>query len=150
MRFKCKKTFLLFWITGILILMLGIKYYDDDSTLDINVHDTYYVIQSSVVNIFFVCLMGLSGLLYWSYSKFKITLHKGLIQIHTIITILCTLFILLIPEILIYFPDGLYSEINILLFICFVLVVISQPILIINLLRGLIIKIKKLNKEPKV
>ncbi len=125
---------LLFWSAGLLIFILGIQYYWGDSTVDINVHDTYYVIPSSFIFIFLTGIMGLIGFLYWGNGKLGISLHPGMVTVHTIITITCILLSILIPWIIDHFSGIIYHVVILVLFVVFILGLISQTILIFNLI----------------
>lgn len=85
---KFKKAHLYFWILAITIFVIGLVRIDQDDTLDINVHDTYYyVVQSSLINLFFTIIYLLIGFIYWSFKKLDIELHPTLTSLHTVITI---------------------------------------------------------------
>lgn len=63
----------LFLLLSIVILLVGLLYRGEDTTLDINVHDTYYVIEHILINIFFQYYHFLFGLFifFCDYSDLK-------------------------------------------------------------------------------
>ena len=52
-----------------------------------NILDTYYVVQYSDIIVIFIIPILLIGLIYWLFSKSKITLIKNLVNIHNLTTI---------------------------------------------------------------
>jgi len=149
MNIKKIKVYDLFWITSILILIIGFIYQinDPESILDINIHDTYYVIANYHLTILLFTSYFLMGLGYWLVQKlFKKRLLKSLTIIHTVILIgsfiiywiaffYGKLFLqnLVFPE---FFDD--HQLINITLFYELLLIMfVATPIYIINLLIGL-------------
>ncbi|PXY46102.1 hypothetical protein DMB68_02625 [Flavobacterium hydrophilum] len=138
------KVYHLFWLIAVIILLIGL--FDPDSTLDINVHDTYFVIANLHVAIALFIFYFFNGFGYWSVEKvLKKQLQKYLTLIHTTI---------LIGSFVIYWLVILYSKlflsnpsfplfdgsliINITLAYEFLLIAfVGLPIYIINLLIGI-------------
>ena len=146
MNFQKIKVYHLLWIVALLILIIGLI--DPNNTLDINIHDTYFVILNLHVAIALFLFYFLNGLGYWSIQKI---LKKGLIKpltiIHTTILIGSFVFYWLV---IIYskiflsnstfplFDDG-RDLINITLVLELLLILfLATPIFIINLLIGLL------------
>ena len=127
--------YLYFWSLGLLIVFFAIGY-GDDTTLDI--HNTYYVMQKSVINIFFIGLTITSGLLYFIFIKFNFPLQGTLTIIHTVSNLTGYLTILILPEFLGYFS----YELNLILFLSFIIILASQPLFLINVLRAIYLKLK--------
>ncbi|CAH8283166.1 hypothetical protein EV196_102141 [Mariniflexile fucanivorans] len=79
-----------FWITSIIIFVIGFFDYNTDSIV-INIHDTYYVIS----NLDFIILSGsfyvIIGFIYWILSKSSLNLNVFLTKIHTTTSIFCFL-----------------------------------------------------------
>ena len=76
----------LFWAVAIIVLLIGII--QNDKTLDINVHDTYFVISYRLVSYAVFLFYILNGLGYWSLMKIlKRRLIKAFTIIHTVILI---------------------------------------------------------------
>lgn len=148
MNLKNIKPYNLFFIVSILILLIGFRGSNDpNSILDINVHDTYYVISNYHCTIVLFTLYFLTGFLYWLFEKLpKKQLIGPLTIIHTII---------LIGSFVFYWLVVLYSKqltrdpnfplldngnqlINITLVNEFLLIIfVAVPLFIINLLIGL-------------
>lgn len=78
-----------FWITAIVLFAIG-KYLlrFEDATLDINVHDTYFVIHHAHILQLIAFLYILLGFIYWFFKRINIKLIKALTQLHTSISIL--------------------------------------------------------------
>ena len=131
----------LFWIVSLIILLIGIS--DIDGTLDINVHDTYYVIPHFDVALILSIIYFIYGFGYWLVQeKFKKRLVKILTLLHSVFLIGS----FLAYWIVIYyarlfasnnFPlfDN-YQTINITLVICSILCLIALPIYVANLTIG--------------
>lgn len=83
------KTHYWFWITSIFFLVLTFLYWfiSATSAIDINFHDTYFVMASFDITVILVVLYSIAGLIYWLFSKFKVSTNRILSKIHTIITI---------------------------------------------------------------
>lgn len=140
----------LFLIVSILILLIGMyRSTDANSILDINVHDTYFVISNYDCTLILFTTYFLMGILYWLFEKLP---QKQLIKPLTIIhsTILIGSFI--IYWLIIFLDDKLFvvdpnfpllnykdQLINIILVIeLFIITFLGIPIFIINLLIGLL------------
>lgn len=148
MNVKKIKVYNLFFIVSILILLIGFnRSTDPNSILDINVHDTYFVISNYHCTLVLFTLYFLTGLLYWVFEKLpKKRLINPLTIIHSSI---------LIGSFVIYWLVIIYSKlltrdpnfpmldngnqlINITLVNEFLLIIfVAVPIFIINLLIGL-------------
>ncbi|KOP38447.1 hypothetical protein DBB36_12890 [Flavobacterium sp. WLB] len=153
MTFQKIKAYHLFWITATIILLIGIAGINNpDSTLDINVHDTYFVIAHIHIAVVLSLLYFLMGLGYWFIQKvFKKQLIKYLTAIHIVILIgsfisywLLMLYFKLFPtDAFPLFDD--YQLVNMLLVSQLLLIIfIATPLYIINLLIALFSK-KKVN-----
>ena len=149
MNLKNIKAYNLFLITSIIILLIGFyRSNDPDSTLDLNVYDTYFVMSNYHCTIVLFSLYFLTGLLYWVFEKLpKKHLITPLTAIHTFILIGSFVFYWII----IFYSKQLKSDpnfplldygnqlINITLVNEFLLIIfIAIPIFIINLLIGLV------------
>ncbi|WP_405208233.1 hypothetical protein [Aquimarina sp. LLG6339-5] len=80
-----KKPYLLFW--GIIPLLLLLSYYEADQTLDINIHDTYYVFSQQQLMILVSIFFGLTGFIYWLLERFNFKTVTLLNLLHLIFTI---------------------------------------------------------------
>ncbi|RXM43587.1 hypothetical protein [Flavobacterium sp. YO64] len=146
------KVYHIFWIVALLILIIGFIQNNDDPTanLDINIHDTYYVVRNFDSTIFLFICYFIMGFGYWLVQKvFRKKLVKALTILHSIIFIgsfviywivlLYSKMFLQKPE----FPSFLsdYQLINSTLVLeLLVITFIGIPVYIINLLIGLIRK----------
>ena len=79
----------LFAITTIVYFLISVIFTADfDSTVDLNVHDTYFVISNlhlSIVTSFFVLLQGI---LYLIIEKMKLKLYSLLIKLHFLFVVI--------------------------------------------------------------
>lgn len=88
-----KKPYYLFLIFGFFFLVLSFLQ-KNDSTLDINVHDTYFVIEHSVVQLFFLLFFLMFFCAYWLLEKLTIKLNNYLEYFHIASTLILFLIIL--------------------------------------------------------
>lgn len=126
-----------FWTTAILILIIGLITYDQESVLDINLHDTYYVIQHFIIIQCISLLLILVGGLYWIYEKANRKLNKLLTKIHIITTIGGILIYPVIEKLLRLYEVNQHTTIITNLAIITLMVLIAQVLFLINLLIGL-------------
>ena len=127
-----------FWLVSIIILLIGLS--NIDGTLDINVHDTYFIISHFHVAIILFTIYFIYGLGYWLVQeKFKKTLIKTLTILHSVILIGSFLAYQIVIFYARYFPSNDfplfddYQTINITILVCFFLCLIALPIYITNL-----------------
>ncbi len=90
-----KSPHIVFWILIPIILLTG--FLKPDKTLDINVHDTYFVIGLISLAVLISIIFGILGLGYWVVIKLKRRLVNWLTIIHLIITVISFCLILFIP-----------------------------------------------------
>ena len=132
----------LFWIVSLIILLIGL--YDMDETLDINVHDTYFVIAHFYVAIILSIVYFIYGFGYWLVQeKLKKRLVKLLTIIHSVFMIGSFLtYWIEIYYIRLFAANNFllfdkYETINITLVICTILSLIAFPIYTTNLAIGI-------------
>ncbi|PBJ14275.1 hypothetical protein [Flavobacterium sp. ACN6] len=152
MNFQKIKVYHLFWIVSILIIIIGIVQSNDpNAILDINIHDTYYVIANFDSTVFLSLCYFLMGFGYWLLQKvFKKQLVRFLTLIHSIILIgsFILYWIVFFYKPLYYrndnFPliEDLQSLNVVLVTELFLIVLFATPIYIINLLIGIFRKSK--------
>ena len=137
------KVYHLFWIAALLILIST----DPEGTMDINVHDTYFIIPHLYGSIFLFLIYFIMGLGYWVIKKvFKKELIKPLTIIHSSIFLgSFIIFWITIFSVRLFTNSfsqyDYYSLINIVLVTIFLLMFfIASPIYITNLLAALIRK----------
>jgi heme/copper-type cytochrome/quinol oxidase subunit 1 len=145
------KIYSLFWSVALIILIIGlIQTNNEDTTFDINIHDTYFVIAHIYAALFLSLIYYLIGLGYWIVQK---VMERKLIRVLTIIHSAIMNGSFLVYWLLIgysrAFPDTSfplfdnYELINLTLVVLTVLIVlIGQPIYIINLMIGIFRKRK--------
>ncbi|MEL6812778.1 MAG: hypothetical protein AAFP76_15730 [Bacteroidota bacterium] len=80
-----RKTYLLFWALALAYLLLG--FFSNDATLDINVHDTYFVIRLSELHYNLSLLFFMLGLGYWVLKTIKGRPLVGLTILHILFSI---------------------------------------------------------------
>ena len=87
MILKKLKVYHYFWITSAIILIIGFwRQNSSDTSLDLNFHDTYYVITNSDISILLSVCYSLLGIGYWLVQKvLKRKLINYLTLIHCII-----------------------------------------------------------------
>ncbi|TYA78637.1 hypothetical protein [Seonamhaeicola marinus] len=88
---KLKKPYYLIWISALFVLVFRLMYYKDEDVIDINIHDTYFVIDHLAIT--YITFIGLFiiGLIYFLLYKYKISLLKPLVFIHIIVTTISVL-----------------------------------------------------------
>ncbi len=64
-----KKTYVIFWSFVLVLLLLS--FCQNDKTLDINIHDTYFVFSQQQILILISMLFGLTGLIYWTLERYR-------------------------------------------------------------------------------
>lgn len=76
-----------FGITCLFFLVLCLYWSNSDDAIDINIHDTYFVIANSHIAKLLFVLYGFIGFIYWAFFITKISLIKILTKLHLLITI---------------------------------------------------------------
>ncbi len=124
-------------------MLIGIL--SGDSVLDINVHDTYYIIAYLHLAIMISILFGIIGIGYWIMTKADRKLSKWLNWTHIGLTFGGTLFVWILTKF--YRTEIMEYEFNnnltLIITLIIVLMIIGQLIFPINIIYGLI---KKKNK----
>ncbi|WP_333601320.1 hypothetical protein [Flavobacterium sp.] len=143
MNFKRVKVYHYFWIVSVIILIIGFFKNDstENSTLDINVHDTYFVMANLDATLILSIGYFLLGFGYWFVQKkLEKSLIKYLTLIHSIILIGGFITYWLVVGYNKLFAEkpfplfDSYQVINQTLLILFLLIItIAQPIYFINL-----------------
>lgn len=146
MKFIVNKPHLIFLLAIPIIMLIGI--FSGDTTLDINVHDTYYVIAYFYLTILISILFGIIGIGYWLMLTANRKLSKWLNLTHIVLTIGGIVTIILIPYLLnsrteSEYPlfDGLATQ-NLIISIVAILIFFGQLIYISNLIIGIFNKNK--------
>jgi heme/copper-type cytochrome/quinol oxidase subunit 1 len=143
------KAHMYFWITAIFIIVIGFVVYliNGDTTLNINVHDTYLVVSHTHFTILFALLYFILGTAYWVPYKTNLSLNKKLTKVHTVITVLAvpTYCALTAYYAMLYTPNSLTDDANSLntgILIIFFTVLLIQPLYPLNIVISLIKRTK--------
>ncbi|MAB47901.1 MAG: hypothetical protein CMC05_04645 [Flavobacteriaceae bacterium] len=89
MKLLKQNVYYYFWITAMVLIALSIYWLNfEDAVIDINVHDTYFVIHNSHILQLIAFIYIFLGFIYWFFKRIKIKLTKNLTQLHTSISIL--------------------------------------------------------------
>ncbi|HEA80925.1 MAG TPA: hypothetical protein ENI01_10740 [Maribacter sp.] len=130
------------WILIPVILLIG--FLAPNETLDINIHDTYYVISLIHLAELVSILFGITGLGYWIILKLNRKLINVLTLSHAIITIGGSAILLLTPTFFSHystetsFPKFDYLvEQNMMNLLALLLIVLGLLFFIINILQSL-------------
>lgn len=138
-----EKPHLIFLLAIPIITLIGIL--SGDAMLDINVHDTYYVIAYLNLAILISILFGIIGIGYWIMQKADRKLSKWLNWIHIGLTFGGTLIVWILTKF--YRTEIMEFEFNnnltLIITLIILLVIVGQLIFPINIIYGLI---KKKNK----
>jgi heme/copper-type cytochrome/quinol oxidase subunit 1 len=136
MKLNIHRPHRLFWLSIPAILLLSIV--GTNNTLDLQLHDTYFVVSAMHLGLLLSALLGFMGLLYWLFRNR--CLVNWMTAAHVISTILG--FVLLSGTGLIYNGRAAseYRTVNQLLFIVILAVLLSQLIFMVNLVIGIVRK----------
>ncbi len=127
MKFNFTKHFMICFISIPIILLISLI--KINHTLDIQLHDTYFVIANLHLGMLFSLLMGIYGFLYYQFRRRK--LNKWLTLFHLIFTLLFIVTSL--------FSNYINGSLNAYLFLLCSFI-LSQCLFLINLVIGLIKK----------
>ena len=135
------------------MIICWVIFYITKLTFVFNIVDTYFVIQYTDITFAIGLFIGIIGLLYWLFSKSRVLLSKRLSKIHTSTTIIGFVIGLIVLCASKYvspigsvsrFPlfDGV-QNFQFILFWLFVIILLAQLILIVNIVVSLIKNFKK-------
>jgi heme/copper-type cytochrome/quinol oxidase subunit 1 len=146
MKLLFKKPHLIFWISIPILMIIGLI--GENKVLDINVHDTYYIISHTHLAIFISFNFGIIGLGYWLALKTIRKLSKLLSLIHIIITFGGIILIWILSQL---FRESIMEQeyntnLSLSITLITVIVILGQIIFPINIIRGLIKKNNKISK----
>ena len=135
-----EKPHLIFLLAIPIILLFGIL--NADNVLDINIHDTYFVILYIHFAILISILFGLMGIGYWIMQKSNRKLSKWLNWTHIVLTFGGVLAVWILSnfyrtEIMEY---EFNNNLNLIITLIILIMIFGQFIFPINIIRGLIIK----------
>jgi heme/copper-type cytochrome/quinol oxidase subunit 1 len=135
---------LYFFLLVLSIILLIAGFFSTEEILDINVHDTYYVIGYKHFYYLISIFSFLLFLVYWIFDKIKFFLLKKLIVIHVFGTLLSVLG-LCFPYYLIFKTPEFqlfdnYNKTNLCLTISAIFLLVFQLVFLLNILITLIKK----------
>ena len=84
------KIYIYYWLISIFFILLSAYWFwlkSNDAIIDINVHDTYYVIHNSHISILLAVIYAFLGLVYYILRLTKVILIKCLTNIHSILSL---------------------------------------------------------------
>ena len=142
-----EKPHFLLAIFAVLFLLFGfLSISNDDNTLDINIHDTYFVISHSHVYWFFSLLFLLFYLFYLIFIWIKFPTNSFLKKSH-IYTLIVSIAGIVFPYAIFYDENQLYQDsfdVNLIITIFGILFVFSFIIFVTHFIIGFFIKIKNI------
>jgi heme/copper-type cytochrome/quinol oxidase subunit 1 len=143
MRKIFEKPHLIFLILTPMLFLIG--YFSPKNTFDINIYDTYYVVEHGLVPIAISLFFGIIGFGYWLIFKFKGKLSKLLTIVHILLTIGGLIVIRILLELYrepkaesFLFDYNFNENLNMTMFIISIIILFGQIIYPINLVVGLI------------
>ncbi len=121
-----------------ILFLFGLSIIGWNNTIDIQLHDTYFVIASIHIGVLFSIYLGVIGLIYWLIRKKKLV--DWMTVIHVVITISTFALIItgLIFQKIIEGDFETFRTVNQILFVVILIALLSQLIFITNLTFGLI------------
>ncbi|MBO0321436.1 cbb3-type cytochrome c oxidase subunit I [Muricauda sp. CAU 1633] len=141
-----EKPHLIFLFAIPIILFVGIL--NGNAVLDINVHDTYYVIAHLHLAILVSILFGIIGIGYWAMKKADKQLSKWLNGTHIGLTFGGTFLVWVLTKF--YRTEIMEYEFNnylsMVITIVILLIILGQLIFPINIIYGLIKRKDKINR----
>jgi cytochrome c oxidase subunit I len=69
-----------------LVLQTFFTFFFNNPTIDIPLHDTYFVFTTSRLLLLLAAQMGFIAMIYWMFEKMNCTLHEGLSKTHFFVT----------------------------------------------------------------
>lgn len=134
MRKILDKPYNIFLLSIPVILLLGLT--NNHKAIDINIHDTMFVIGPGSITILMIVPFTFISLIYWLMIKFKRKLYDWLTVMHLVFTLIGVLTILLWPFIFSEKNDILFVDLlhqNKILTIIFMLIILAQLVFLINI-----------------
>lgn len=140
MKKLIEKPHLIFLLAIPIIMLIGVL--SEDAILDINIHDTYYVIAYLYIAILISILFGIIGIGYWIMHKADRKLSKWLNSIHIGLTFGGILVVWILSKF--YRTEIIEYEFNnnltLIITLIVLLMIVVQLIFPINIIYGLIKK----------
>jgi heme/copper-type cytochrome/quinol oxidase subunit 1 len=137
-----EKPHLLFLILSPILFLVG--YFSKKNTFDINIHDTYYVVEHGLIPTVISLFFGIIGFGYWLILKFNGKLSKILSITHILLTIGGLVIIRILLELYrepktesLMFDYNFNENLNMIMLIISLIILFGQIIYPINLFIGL-------------
>jgi len=144
MKLLKQNVYYYFWITAIILIAISIYWLNfEDAVLDINVHDTYFVIHNSHILQLIAIIYSLLGFFYWLFKKVNVKLINALTRLHTAITILVIPIYFIGHPLFISFPESNFPlfddtpKIQVFITILVLITLIAQLLFILNVIISL-------------
>ena len=142
MNLLTKRPHIVFLVFAVITFILG---FNANGGIDINIHDTYYVISNYHFATLISILFGIIGLIYWIVKKVNGNLSKRLNLVHVTLTFGGIFLILILNE---FFRKSIMEydfneNLTMVIYLLSAVVIFGQIILPINIISGII---KKRNK----
>ncbi|APZ47689.1 hypothetical protein BW723_15930 [Polaribacter reichenbachii] len=142
MNLLTKRPHIIFLVFSVITFILG---FNANGGMDINIHDTYYVISNYHFATLISILFGIIGLIYWIVKKVNGNLSKRLNLIHVTLTFGGIFLILILNE---FFRKSIMEydfneNLTMVIYLISAIVIFGQIIFPINIIRGIIRKRNK-------
>lgn len=133
-----KKIHYIFWLSIPVIILIGIL--NIGKTFDVNIDDTYYIIDFRFITHLISIVFLIIGFGYWIMQKSNRRLSRRLLKIHVIITFGGLLIIWILS--LFYkdpFQDITFNNyLSFIIYLIILIIILSQFLFLYNIFRGLI------------
>jgi cytochrome c oxidase subunit 1 len=142
MNLLTKRPHIIFLVFAVITFILG---FNANGGIDINIHDTYYVISNYHFATLISILFGIIGLIYWIVKKVNGNLSKRLNLVHVTLTFGGIFLILILNE---FFRKSIMEydfneNLTMVIYLISAIVIFGQIIFPINIISGIIRKRNK-------
>lgn len=137
MNLLTKRPHIVFLVFAVITFILG---FNANGGIDINIHDTYFVMSNYHFATLISILFGIIGLIYWIVKKVNGNLSKRLNLIHVALTFGGIFLILILNE---FFRKSIMEydfneNLTMVIYLISAVVIFGQIIFPINIIRGII------------
>ena len=136
MSLTLHKPHTIFWICIPLIVLIGMLE-GGSAAIDINVHDTYFIIAAFHMAILNSILFGIIGFGYWLMQRFNRVLSKWLNWAHIILTLGGLVILWIISWIRSNSIPDSFDTLNMVAVITVLVIIFGQILYLINIFIGL-------------
>ena len=142
MNLLTKRPHIVFLVFAVITFILG---FNANGGIDINIHDTYFVMSNYHFATLISILFGIIGLIYWIVKKVNGNLSKRLNLIHVALTFGGIFLILILNE---FFRKSIMEydfneNLTLVIYLISAVVIFGQIIFPINIISGIIRKRNK-------